>query len=51
VQVCVTGFPDDDDPAACDPKKDRRGRKLRVDDYARKFAYEGPNSEHLCGGA
>jgi hypothetical protein len=51
VQVCVTGFPDADDPAVCNPKTDRRGRELRVYDYARKFAYEGPNSEHMCGGA
>ncbi len=50
VQVCVIAFPDADDPE-CDPKVDRRGRTLRVYDYARRFAYEGPTSEHMCGGA
>jgi hypothetical protein len=50
VQVCVISFPDTSDPE-CDPKTDRRGRTLRVYDYAHKFVYEGPNSEHMCGGA
>jgi hypothetical protein len=50
VQVCAIGFPGTDD-AECNPKTDRRGRELRVYDYARRFAYEGPNSEHMCGGA
>jgi hypothetical protein len=51
VQVCAIGFPDADDLTVCNPKTDRRGRNLRVYDYARRFSYEGPNSEHMCGGA
>jgi hypothetical protein len=51
VQVCVTGFPEIDPDAGCNPVTDRRGRLLRVYDYARHFAYAGANSEHGCGGA
>jgi hypothetical protein len=50
VQACIVSVPSADDPE-CHPKEDGRGRILRIYDYRRHFAYKGPNSEHMCGGA
>jgi hypothetical protein len=50
VQACIVSVPSSDDPD-CNPRKDGRGRGVRVYDYRRHFAYEGLNSEHGCGGA
>ncbi|MBV9718294.1 MAG: hypothetical protein JOZ77_03185 [Candidatus Eremiobacteraeota bacterium] len=56
VQVCLVGTPTPEYSTQekrwiCNPDYDARGYIFRVYDYKRHATYDGPSTEHGCGGA